>query len=524
MRAGDRAQAWNALGGLWDLVVIGGGITGAGVFREATRLGLRAVLLEGRDFAWGTSSRSGKLVHGGLRYLRQGQFDLTWHATREREELLRSAPGLIRDLGFLFPVYRRWERFLLGLGLTIYDLMTLSWHHRYLDAETFHPLSPHMRGEGLLGGFCYREAETDDARLVLRLIQDGVRDGGLALNYAHVEGLLRARDGTVAGVAVQDGVTGRTAEVKARAVVNATGFWADRLRAQVGGRPRLRPLRGGHLVFPAWRFPLAQAVGFWHPSDGRPLYALPWQGITLVGTTDVDHDQDPDAEPRITPAEVDYLLTALRHQFPDLDLAESDVLSTFAGVRPVVGMGRREPSREPREHVVWVEEGLVTVTGGKLTTFRLLAHDALHALATHLGAVMPGSRLHPCPPLLEPVNAEQPADLAPDVWRRLLGYYGAEATAVVAAAAAGELTPIPGTPFLWAEVRWAAAREAVVHLDDLLLRRVRLGLMAPEGGLHLLDRVRPLVQPGLGWDDTRWEVEVQRYISLWRSAYSLGNN
>ena len=514
----SRERTWEALHTPWDIVVSGGGITGAGIFREATRLGLRTLLLEQRDVAGGASSRSGKLVHGGLRYLRQGQFRLTWHAARERERLLRDTPGLVADLGFLLPVYSAPQRLLLALGLTIYDLMAVAWHHRYLDRSAFELLAPHVRKQGLHGGFWYLEAQTDDARLVLRLIREGVRAGGMALNYAAVEGVCRLRTGRVTGVIVRDRLADRTAEVQARVVINATGPWADGLRAQVGGRPRLRLLRGSHLLFPAWRFPLAQAVGFWHPVDRRPLYAFPWEGVTLVGTTDVDHSRDLGAEPRITPAEVDYLLEALRHQFPYLDLAESDVLATFAGVRPVVGTGKQPPSREPREHVVWEEEGLLTVTGGKLTTFRILAHDALRRARRRLDLPRRVSRRAP---LLGTPVVDLPGDLDRDARLRLLGRYGAEAQELVAAANPEELTPISGTPFLWAELRWAATREAVVHLDDLLLRRVRLGLLLPQGGLSLMDRIRVVVRPALEWDDRRWEAEVRRYAEIWREAYGV---
>ena len=499
----------------WDLIIVGGGITGAGLFLEATRLGLRVVLFEQRDFAWGTSSRSGKMVHGGLRYLRQGDVRLTWESAREREVLLREAPGLVEPLGFLLPVYSRGERSVLGIGLTLYDLFVRRRHHRYLDADAFTWLAPHVRREGLRGGFCYREAVTDDARLVLRLLADGQRLGGWALNYARVVDLLRDRAGRVVGVAVEDAETGRQVEVRGRVVANATGAWADRLRERVRGTPRLRPLRGVHLIFPAWRFPLAQAIGFFHPVDRRPLYALPWSGATLVGTTDVDHRDDLDTEPAPTPAEVDYLLTALRHTFPHLDLAEGDVVATFAGVRPVIAHGKADPSREPREHAVWFENGLLTVTGGKLTTFRVLAHDALRSVRRVLDVRVPVRRLS----LLATAEAAPPEAVEPAAWRRLRGRYGPRAGDLVAEAPEGALQPIEGTPYLWAEIAWALRHDMVVHLDDLLLRRVRVGLLLPDGGLALLPRLKPWCQTWLGWDDNRWEAEVQRYRQTLQRGY-----
>ncbi len=503
---------------LWDVVIVGGGITGAGIFRETTQLGLRSVLLEQNDFSWGASSRSGKLVHGGLRYLRQGDIRLTWESAREREKLLRRMPGLVKPVGFLLPVYTPLERVMLGLGLTAYDACVKQRRHHYLPAEEFVWLAPSIRQEGLRGGFRYQEACTDDARLVLRLIREGQRAGGEVLNYASVLALLRCRNGRVKGVVVQDAVSGKTASIQAHVVVNATGAWADRLRGELGKSPRMRPLRGTHLLFPQWRFPLAQAIGFFHPKDGRPLYALPWNNATLVGTTDVDHAAGLDEEPRPTLPEVEYLLTALRHMFPVLELGREDILATFAGVRPVVSHGKANPSRESREHVVWSEEGLVTVTGGKLTTFRLLAQAAMHALRPFLTASAP-----PEHGLEPPAAAPWPSDIDEWVgrWERdwLVGRYGAEATIMVSKIPSNVWGHIGNTPYLWGEVLWALQQEMVVHLDDLLLRRVRAGMLLPDGGLSLLPRLRPWCRQWLGWDLSRWEEEVKRYRHILQTVY-----
>ncbi|MEW6046533.1 MAG: glycerol-3-phosphate dehydrogenase/oxidase, partial [Bacillota bacterium] len=394
-----RYRLWQMLDQPWDLVVIGGGITGAGVLLEAARMGYRAVLLEQRDFAWGTSSRSGKLVHGGLRYLRHGQVRLTWQSVRERERLLREAPGLVLPLGIVFPDFRGApvSGRLLRLGLVIYDVMAMRWGHRRCSPPELQGIFPHVRIRDLKGGLWYRDAVTDDARLVLRVIREAERRGALALNYARVHELRRTHSGRVEGVAVRDLLTGRTAEVKARVVVNAAGIWADEVRAWLGRAPRLRLLRGSHLVFPAWRLPVSQGINLFHPVDGRPLYVLPWDGVTLVGTTDLDYEGELAAEPAITPAELDYLLTAANYLFPSLGLSEKDVLATFSGVRGVVGTGRKDPSRESREHAIWAE-GIITVAGGKLTTFRILALDALRRALEQLG-----------PPRLDRRRASPPA-------------------------------------------------------------------------------------------------------------------
>lgn len=516
-----RHNVWSQLAGPWDILIIGGGITGAGILREAVRLGLRTLLVERRDFAWGTSSRSSKLVHGGLRYLAQGRLLLTRASVRERKRLMEEGPGLIDPMGFLLATYKgnRPGRWTYKAGLSIYDLLALQWSHRHYSAQEFEMLAPHIASDGLKGGFRYGDAQTDDARLVLRIIREAVADGGVALNHTAAEELLQ-EGGRVTGARLADRVDGRTAHVRARVVINASGVWADELRAQVGAPARIRPLRGSHLIVPTWRLPVAQAVSFLHPHDHRPVFIFPWEGIALVGTTDLDHDQPLDEEPRIAPGEVSYLLAAVESQFPSLGLVPGDVIATFAGVRPVVGSGEADPSKESRDHVVWEENGLLTVTGGKLTTFRLIALDALKAARRRLPS-MPwfGRRM----PVLNPVRVDLPGaeQLDEAQRRRLLGRYGAQAPALVAAAAPGELEPVLHTQTLWAELRWAARAEGVAHLDDLLLRRVRLGLLLEQGGQAILPQVRAIAQPELGWSDSRWQAEEAAYLDLWRRAYSL---
>jgi glycerol-3-phosphate dehydrogenase len=516
-----REAVWSRLAEPWDLVVIGGGITGAGILREAARANLRALLVEQRDFAWGTSSRSSKLVHGGLRYLKEGKLGLTRASVRERERLLKEGPGLIEPLGFLLATYDGDHPGTLTYeaGLTLYDLLALHWSHQHYEPDDFRMLAPHIAPAHLAGGFRYGDAETDDARLTLRIVKEAVAAGAAALNYAAAVRLVRDA-GNVVGVRLEDRVRARSAEVHSSVVVNATGAWADRLRSEVGAAPRIRPLRGSHLLFPAWRLRIAQAMTFLHPRDHRPIFVIPWEGVTLVGTTDVDHTGPLDEEPAIGADEVRYLLEGLLAEFPSLGLTAADVVATFAGVRPVIGTGKADPSEESRDHVVWEEHGLLTVTGGKLTTFRLMALDALKAI----GHRLPQLRIPAKARVLDPVDPSLPdaaSGLGDDARRRLLGRYGAEAARLVAAAAPGELEPIRNTRTLWAELRWAARAEGVVHLDDLLLRRVRLGLLLPEGGRDLLPEVRAICAPELGWDDARWEAEAEAYLDTWHRCYSL---
>lgn len=528
---GWRDQAWAELSSPWDVIIIGGGITGAGILREAVRLGLRALLVEAKDFAYGTSSRSSKLVHGGLRYLKNAQIKLTYESVRERERLLHSGRGLITPLGFLVANFKgdAMPAWMFEAALTLYDLLAFKWGHRHYDAYDMNALCPPLLEDGLLGGFRYFDAQTDDSRLVLRVIREAVRSGGLALNYARVTDLLTRRSGQVCGVCIEDQAPdgqGRKCEVEATVVINASGAWADELRGRVGGRARLRRLRGSHLIFPADRLPLTRAISLLHPDDGRPVFVVPWEGVVLVGTTDVDHAAPLEAEPAISAAEADYLLRAVQWAFPSQELTMEAIQATFAGVRPVIGTGKKDPSRESREHVLWCENGLLTVAGGKLTTFRLMAHDALKVSCARLPGQSPRfvRKANPLDPLPADLLAgeSRAAGLKGATRQRLAGRYGRDAAAVIATGESADLEEIPGTPALWAELRWAARAEAVVHLDDLLQRRVRLGLLAPHGGLPLIDRIRAGVQPELGWDDSRWEQEVLHYAKQWKQCYHLG--
>lgn len=523
---GGRAQLAGLLAQEWDLLVVGGGITGAGILLEAARRGLRALLVEQRDFAWGTSSRSSKLVHGGLRYLKEGQFALTRESVHERDALLRDAPGLVEPQSFAFGDYlgRKPGRRAFLLGLAIYDRMAGQRARHYFSAPEFLQMAPRIRTEGLQGGICYQDAKTDDARLVLRVLQEAQSLGGVALNYCAVQSLLRAGgdgEGRVGGALVRCAMSGATHEVRARLVVNATGAWADRLHQQPAAR--LRPLRGSHLVLPAWRLPLAQAISLMHPSDGRPVFAFPWEGVTIVGTTDVDHRTDLQQEAAITQEETDYLMAALHDQFPTLALRESDVLATYAGVRPVIDTGKADPSKEARDHVLWQQPGLLTVTGGKLTTFRAIALDVLRHAAPQLPGWQAdlGARPIFAPTPANRTQASLLQHLPPGQAERLQGRYGALAAELAAAAQDGELAVIPGTLTMWAQLRWAARHESVQKLEDLMLRRSRLGIQLAQGGAALLPRIRAICQPELGWDDQRWAAEEAAYLALCRANYSL---
>jgi len=516
-----RNSIWQAIAGPWDIIIIGGGITGAGILREATRLGMHALMVEQRDFAWGTSSRSSKLVHGGFRYLKEGKLMLTRNSVHEREQLLHEGPGLIDPLGFLLTVYKgdfpgRWTY---AMGLTVYDLLALRWDHDYYSPQDFQLLAPHISQDDLQGGFRFGDAQTDDARLTLRVIHEAVADGATAINYVKVQDLIVDHE-DVKGVVLFDMLQSRHTEAYARVVINATGSWADILRKQAGGLPHIRPLRGSHLIFPNWRLPVAQAVSFLHPFDHRPVFIFPWERVTLVGTTDVDHEGPLENDPVISPKEVAYLMAAVEYQFPSLSITLDDIVSTYAGIRPVIGSGKLDPSEESRDHVIWEEKGLLTVTGGKLTTFRLIALDVLKAVRRRIPELPEPS--HDMP-VLNQIDQQLPGcnDIRDACRRRLLGRYGSDALAVVNAAQAGEMESISGTDYLWVELRWAARAEGVCHLEDIMLRRTRLGLILPHGGESILPVVKQICKAELHWNDSQWKQEQINYQALWAQSYSL---
>ncbi|MGQ0587692.1 MAG: glycerol-3-phosphate dehydrogenase/oxidase [Gammaproteobacteria bacterium] len=476
----------------YDIIVIGGGITGAGVLHEAARSGAKCLLLEQNDFASGTSAGSSKLVHGGLRYLKSGQWRMTKDSVRERERLLNEAPDLVEKQPFMIPVYRGEKpgKFGLRLGLWIYDYMAGGSNSLWVDAAEARRLEADIRSEGLVGAMLYDDARTNDARLVLTLITQACASGATARNYTRVEGLLRGGD-RVRGVAVRD-ADGAAREVEAGLVVDATGVSAGRL-GKDGAAPALRPLRGSHFVFAHKRLPVLRAVSWLHPRDRRPVFAYPWENVTLLGTTDIDHEPA-DAPWRMNVAESDYLIEGLSHQFPKLELKAADALCCFSAVRPVVAGGKAAASDESRESALWSEPGLVGVTGGKLTTFRLTAKAVLEAAGKQLPDF-------------------SPADKTVTMFSKVSTIMRTQTRNV-------EEVSLAGSKYSLAKVRWAARHEQVMHLDDVMLRRTRLGLVTPAGGRALLSGVANVLRQELQWSDERWREEERRYLAIWETQHA----
>lgn len=516
---------------VWDLIVVGGGITGAGVAMVAAGRGLNVLLLEQQDYAWGTSSRSSKMVHGGLRYLAQGDLHLTRDSLQEREWLIKALPGLVERMGYYYVLGPKAPlRFGVKMLLWTYDWLAGVKNHFYVSPTALRTALPEFDTSHCNGAYYYTDAVTDDSRLVLRLLQEAKSRGAVCLNYSKVTGFC-FEGTTLSGVDVLDQLTGATAKIRSHVVVNATGAWADRLRNRLNPEKRVRPQRGSHILISQDRLRVDGAMTLMHPSDGRYHFIYPWAGRTVIGTTDLDHTLDLDIEARISAPEIQYLLDAANTVFPSLVLTPADIISTWAGVRPIIASEKsKDPSKERRDHAVWTDNKLVTVSGGKLTTFRLIAEDVLAAAAS----LLPDGKADLCAPLTKTNTmvfetgaavdlAAAPIHLAAEYQAR----FGAKANSLMQACVDEkrqmEFSSIADTDCSLAECRWALRHEQVVHLDDLMLRRTHLGLLLKQGGTEILDDLQAICCDELGWSETQWLAERKRYLNLIHAFYSTAS-
>lgn len=526
----------------WDMLIIGGGITGAGIAREAARRGLAVLLIEQKDFAWGTSSRSSKMVHGGLRYIASGDYKTTLLSVRERERMLNEASGLVNEMHYVMPHYKGKfpPPWIFNTLLRVYDGLAGKRYSKYFKRDAFLRLNPGIKQEKFLGASQFSDAVTDDSRLVMRVLDEARHDGAQAINYLKAESLITNDQGLVVGATLIEGSSedsSHTYDVHAKVVVSATGAWADTLRMQASKQTeqsfqkQIRPSRGSHLVVSQERLPLTQAYTFLHPVDKRAVFVFPWENRTVLGTTDLDHPTLDDKEVGITNEEVDYLLAATNNLFDDANLSREDVISTWAGVRPLISEGgdgkRVSPSKEKRDHSVWLDNNLVTVSGGKLTTFRLIALDVLKVCqkVLELDESATQDKASYSSQVFSNQTPTNPKfiTLPKPLQQRLQGYYGLQLDALLELAHDDDLAYVTDSNTIWAEIRFAARYEQVIHLDDLLLRRTRLGLILPHGAMTPLisDRLKQICQQELGWDEQKWQQEVERYQELWQRYYHL---
>jgi len=510
----------------WDVVIIGGGIVGSGALLDATSRGLKAALIEQDDLAVGTSSRSSRLIHGGLRYLEDMRVHLVREALTERSRLMRLAPHLVRLERFLFPVYG-WplvHRAFMGAGLTLYDLLGAARdggraHH--LGAGAVAELVPPIRREGLRGGVTYSDGVDDDARYSITVARTAIDLGATVVTRARAADLLYADDGSVTGVRVEDSLGGDDLEVRASRVIDATGVWLGHPGTRLGGSTmKLAPSRGTHLLFERERLPLKTGMTLRIP--GRVLFLIPYPGVWLVGTTDVA-DQGPPARPVPTADEVDHIIDNV-NQVLDVDLTREDAVGAFAGLRPLVGVPGGDSARVSREHTIHREEsGLVRVSGGKYTTYRLMARDAVDVALEGNGSV-PQSQTQDLSLLgaapreeLDALAIELAthADLGDQRARALVDRHGIQARDVLRLGQELDLLrPLADdTPELEAEVAWAVRQELALGLDDVLTRRMRLSMARRDRGASLAPRVAEIMAAELDWDPDRQAAEVQAFLT-----------
>ncbi len=513
-RREDQLAALQQPGG-FDVVVIGGGATGLGVAVDAASRGHRVALVEAADFAKGTSSRSTKLVHGGVRYLKQGNVALVLEALRERGRLARNAPHLVRDQAFVIPAYRWWEGPFYGIGMKVYDglagrlgLAPSQW----LSKEETLARIPTVEPEGLDGGVVYYDGQFDDARMAVHLAMTAVDHGACVLNYCRCVGLLK-RAGQVTGVRLRDGEGGGEFEVSARAVVNATGVFVDELRQRDddAAQPIVTVSQGVHLVLPRRFLPGDAAVMVPKTRDGRVLFAVPWHDRVVVGTTDTPL-AEASIEPRSLPEERDFLMDHAR-QYLAVDPTPEDVLSIYAGLRPLVRAGDAASTAElSRDHTVLVSRsGLITVTGGKWTTYRKMGEDV-----TDQVELVGGLAERPC----------RTADLCihgvdTEAERRAVGLdvYGTDRRAMEALQAERTDGAVPihvRLPHTRGEVRWQVRREMARTVEDVLARRTRSLLLDARAAIEAAPAVAGILAEELGRDEVWAQQQVTAFTSLAR--------
>jgi glycerol-3-phosphate dehydrogenase len=507
--------------GPWDLVIVGGGATGLGCAIDASSRGYATLLLEQSDFAKGTSSRSTKLVHGGVRYLKQGNVSLVLEALKERGLLLKNAPHLVHDLPFVVPNYTWWEGPYYGIGLKMYDLLAGRsgfGRSKHLSKEETIAQIPTIEPDGLDGGVIYYDGQFDDARLAINMAQTAAEQGGVLLNYLRVTGVLKRED-EVGGVSAVDTETGREYEIAARAVINATGAFADELRTMDDpeARPMIVPSQGVHIVLDRSFLPGDSAIMVPRTDDGRILFAIPWHGRVLVGTTDTPVDSA-SLEPIPTEEEIAFLLLHCA-RYLTRDPRPEDVLATFAGIRPLVGASSEDDDTASlsRDHTLHIaKSGLVTITGGKWTTYRKMAEDTIDqaALVADLedrDCVTKRLQIHGYHRHTEPFGA--------------LADYGSDAPELQALMREEPRLAEPlhaGHEVVAAQVVWAARHEAARTVEDVLARRTRMLVLDVRASIEMAAAVARILADELGKDEAWQREQVDIYTELARGYLPAG--
>ncbi|MDB6004437.1 MAG: FAD-dependent oxidoreductase [Prosthecobacter sp.] len=505
MQRSTAIAALNSHTGPFDIAIVGGGATGLGAAVDAASRGHSVLLVEQSDFAKGTSSRSTKLVHGGVRYLKQGNISLVFEALRERGLLCQNAPHLVHDLAFVIPTYHWWEGPFYGIGLKVYDGLAgrlgLKPSH-FLTPEDVLELLPTIETEHLTGGIVYHDGQFDDSRLAINLAQTATEQGAVVINHMACTGLVKD-NGHVSGLKLRDAEDSTAHGVHARCVINATGVFADALRKvdDAAATSILRPSQGVHLVLPRDFLPGDTAIMIPKTDDGRVLFAVPWHDCVIIGTTDtpVEHA---DLEPRALPEEIDFLL-AHAARYLTRDPVPADVLSVFAGLRPLVNASHGSTASLSRDHHIEVSDsGLITITGGKWTTYRRMAEDVVdHA---ELIASLPS---RPC--RTQELSVHGAGELSPN---KLLQHYGSDAAGIEALALPSLVHP--KLTLTEAEVRWHVRHEMARTVEDVLARRSRCLLLNARASSEAAPAVAKIMAEELGQDEVWQAHQVQVYQAL----------
>ncbi len=521
----QRAAALEVLASdTFDVLVIGGGITGAGIARDAAMRGLSVALVDASDFASGTSSRSSRLIHGGVRYLEHGQLHMVFESCRERRILATIAPHLVRSLQFIWPVYekariRKWK---LRAGLCLYDALALGrtlGRHRMLTTQIVTALEPELRQMGLIGGASYFDAATDDVRLTLANVLAARDAGAVVVNHLTIHDLLMTSDG-VCGARGVDMRTAVDVEIHARTVVNAAGPWSDAIRrmAEPQARRAVRGTRGVHVAVPRDRLRHNGALTLLSPIDGRVMFVLPAGAFSIIGTTDTEYDGRPD-KVRPTTSDVTYLLRSANAFFPGAHLLASDIVAAWAGVRPLVASGDPNPDAASREHAItWTVPGLLSVTGGKLTTYRAMASEVMDTIARRLraGHSRAATNRTPLPggdmtSLDDELALARATVGAPDIAEHLVYAYGTRWRALWQMASVDRALAdriLPELPYIAAELVWGVTHELARTLGDVLIRRTHVAFETRDHGMSVAPAAAQQLASVLEWNV---DDELQAY-------------
>jgi glycerol-3-phosphate dehydrogenase len=505
----------------FDVAVIGGGVTGCGIALDAASRGLSVALVEQRDYSSGTSSRSSKLFHGGLRYLEHRNFALVREALAERNLMLnRVCPHLARPVSFLYPLQHRvWERLYVGAGVLLYDMFASAAdsplpRHAHLSRKSALEMAPALAGSGLVGAVTYWDAIVDDARHTLMLARTAAAHGAVLASSVRARSLI-LEAGRVSGIEATDLEDGRELRIDARRVINATGVWSDDIQAMAGDRGLdVKASKGIHIVVPRDR--IRSETGLILRTERSVLFVIPWNRHWILGTTDTPWDLRR-AHPAACSNDIDYLLTRVNSVLAD-PLDPEDIVGVYAGLRPLLTGESDDTSRLSREHAVLVSPtGLISIAGGKYTTYRIMARDAIDAAAADLGVNVPESRTEE----IALVGARGWAELMEDPSRiglpdpvRLLGRYGSEVGSLAALVESDPSMGMPlvdDLPYLRAEIAVAALEEGALHLDDVLTRRTRISIETSDRGLRAAEETARVIAPILGWDTAAATREIDHY-------------